>query len=133
MKRQFNKQVFIVDDDPFWTAVLTQILTDIGFTNIRCFSNGTDCINNLSLNPNLVFLDYQMDDMDGIKVLQKIKAYNTEILVVFCTDHNVLRVAVNAMKNGSHDYILKSTSNGQALADNIKTFIDNLVFSEKVF
>ena len=63
-------------DLELFTAMLTQILTDLGYTNIVTFSNGADCIKNLDQNPALIFLDYQMEHMDGLKVLPKIKNYN---------------------------------------------------------
>ena len=110
MKIQNIKRTFIVDDDPFWTAMLTQMLTDLGYENIVTFSNGKDCIDNLHLNPSLVFLDYQMEEMDGLEVLQQVKNYYPGIGVVFCTAHEDLSVAVNAMKFGSFDYLLKSNA-----------------------
>jgi DNA-binding NtrC family response regulator len=110
MQQANTKKTFIVDDDPFWVAMLTQILTEIGYTNIVTFENGTDCINNLHLNPSLVFLDYQMDDINGIDVLQKIKDYYPNIRVIFCTALEDIGVAVDAIKFGSFDYLLKSNA-----------------------
>ncbi len=105
-----TKKIFIVDDDPFWTAMLIQMLTELGYTNMVTFENGTDCINNLHLNPFLVFLDYKMDDVNGIQVLQKIKEYFPKIGVVFCTGHEDIKVAADAFKYGSFDYLLKSNA-----------------------
>ena len=133
MKQEISKKTFIVDDDPFWTAMLIQILTDLGYTNIVTFSNGADCIKNLDQNPVLIFLDYQMEHMDGLKVLPKIKNYNAEIVVIFCTDQKELSVAVNAMKNGSFDYLVKCNSAENDLATVIKNMLASLVFAEKVF
>ena len=75
MKPQNVKRTFIVDDDPFWRSMLSQMLTDLGYTNIDLLSNGAECINNLNLAPNLIFLDYQMEDMDGLEVLAEVMAY----------------------------------------------------------
>lgn len=110
MKPQNTKRTFIVDDDPFWTALLSQMLNEMGYTNILTFQNGEECLKNLHLNPSLVFVDYQMDDMDGIELLQKIKDYYPGIGVIFCTAHEDLSVAVNAMKFGSFEYLLKSNA-----------------------
>lgn len=106
-----SKKIVIVDDDPFWTAMLIQILTDLGFTNIATFDNGATYVNNLHLNPDLVFLDYQMEDMDGLQVLQKIKSYDSATGVVFCTSYEDLGVAVDAIRYGSFDYLLKGNAN----------------------
>jgi DNA-binding NtrC family response regulator len=114
------KRTFIVDDDPFWTAILKEMLTELGCTDIQTYSSGTDCMNNLDLNPNIIFLDYQMEGMDGIEVLQKIKEYHPGIGVVFCTALEELSVAVNAMEHGSFDYLLKSNANKKELSSIIK-------------
>ena len=110
MKDQSTKRTFIVDDDPFWTAMLTRMLADLGYTNIATFSNGAACISNLDMKPHLIFLDYQMDDMDGLEVLQKIRENAPGTGVVFCTAHEDLSVAMNAMNYGSIDYLLKENA-----------------------
>lgn len=133
MKQSFNKIIFLVDDDPIWTAILTQVLNDLGYTNIITFSNGMDCIDNLYQNPALIFLDYQMKDMDGIKVLQSVKAYNADTAVIFCTDNKELSIAVTAMKNGSFDYLVKSNVTNETMLSIIKKMTDQIVIAEKVF
>lgn len=133
MKIENIKKTFIVDDDPFWTAMLSQILNDLGYDHIHTFENGKDCLENLHLNPNLIFLDYQMEDMDGLEVLQKIKEYFPGIGVVFCTAHEDLNVAVNAMKHGSFDYLLKSNANKKEVALIIEQMHDRQLFSNKVY
>jgi DNA-binding NtrC family response regulator len=133
MKKQNIKRTFIVDDDPFWTAMLSQMLTDLGYENIVTFGNGKDCVDNLHLNPSLVFLDYQMEDMDGLEVLQKVKSYYPGIGVVFCTAHEDLSVAVNAMKYGSFDYLLKSNATKKEVASIIDNMGERQIFAEKVF
>lgn len=133
MKIQSIKRTFIVDDDPFWTAMLTEMLSSLGYKNIITFSNGKDCVDNLHLNPMLVFLDYQMENMDGLEVLQKVKEYYPGIGVVFCTAHEDLSVAVKAMKNGSFDYLLKSNATKKELASIIESMGRKQIFAEKIF
>ncbi len=104
---QKNSRIFIVDDDPFWTKILAKILFDLGFSNIATFSNGSDCVDSLHLKPSLIFLDYEMEDINGLEVLKKIQEY-PEIGTIFCTAHENLQVAMDAMNLGSYDYLLKS-------------------------
>lgn len=121
-----NKRIFLVDDDPFWTEILKQILTDLGYSNIHTFSNGTECINNLHLNPSLIFLDYQMDDMNGIEVLKKIKSYYPGIGVIFCTGYEDLSIAVDAMEHGSFDYLLKGNATIKEVSNLVEKVNNNL-------
>lgn len=124
-----NKRIFIVDDDPYWTAILSQILIDLGYANIKTFSNGKDCIDNLHLNPALVFLDYQMDDLNGIDVLKKVKSYFPGIGVVFCTAYEDLSIAVEAMEYGSFDYLLKGNASIKEVSKIISSLTLNKSFS----
>lgn len=133
MKKNNINRTFIVDDDPFWTTILSEILTELNYTKINTFSSGNDCIKHLHLNPNLVFLDYKMEDMDGLEVLKKIKSYYPGIGVVFCTAHEDLSVAVNAMKNGSFDYLLKLNANKKEVASIIEHMSEQQLFADKVF
>ncbi|MFM2325801.1 MAG: hypothetical protein RIR31_3 [Bacteroidota bacterium] len=123
MKIQKDSPIFIIDDDPFWTALLTQILASMGYVKISTYNNGTDGLSNLTLNPALIFLDYQMEDVNGLEVLQKIKEYNAKIRVIFCTAHQDLSVAINAMAFGSFDYLLKENATKKEVA----SIVSNLV------
>ncbi len=127
------KKTFIVDDDPFWTAMLSQILAELGYTDIVTFTNGNDCLSSLQLDPNLIFLDYQMEGMDGIDVLKKIKTYNPGVGVVFCTAHEDLSVAVDAMQEGSFDYLLKVNANKKEVASILIAMNEKQLFSDKIY
>ena len=115
MNQLINKKTFIVDDDVFWVAILNKLLNDIGFTNIETFSNGKDCIENLDLKPELIFLDYQMEALNGIEVLKEIKKYNPKIEVIFCTAIEDISIAADALQYGSFDYLLKSNATKKEL------------------
>lgn len=110
-----TKQIFIVDDDPFWTALLQQILTDQGYQNITCFTNGKDCLEHLDSHSCIIFLDYQMEEVNGIEVLKSIKAKNANNQVLFCTGYEDLSVAIEAIEYGSKDYLLKSNVSGESV------------------
>lgn len=128
-----TKKTFIVDDDPFWSAILSEILTDLGYTDITTFGSGEECLEHLHANPALVFLDYQMEDMNGLEVLQQIKEHHSGIGVVFCTAHEDLSVAVNAMKYGSFDYLLKSNANKKEVAAIAEQMAAQQVFANKIY
>ncbi|MEI8059272.1 MAG: response regulator [Ferruginibacter sp.] len=127
-----SKIVYIVDDNPIWVNTLTEVLYNLGCSNIIAFTNGTDCINNLYQNPALVFLDYHLIDMDGIEVLQTIKHYSSETAVVFFTDNNKMSVAVNAMKNGSFDYLIKSNISNKGLLPVVKNIAEQIFMSAAI-
>jgi FixJ family two-component response regulator len=115
MKTALQKKIFIVDDDPFWNIRMTQMLTNLGYTNIVSFESGEGCINNLHLNPVIIFLDYQMKAMDGLEVLRRAKDYFPGINIVFCTAKEDMGIAINAMKSGSFDFLIKHKTTEEQL------------------
>lgn len=127
MKNLQTFPAFIVDDDPFWTAILEQILIGIGITDIHTFEDGVDCLDQIHLNPALIFLDYQMSNSDGLDILQKIKASSPEVEVVFCTALESLEVAIAAMEFGSAEYLLKSTVTDEVVKELVSSFQSNKV------
>jgi len=108
-------KLFIVDDDAIWTKVLCQSLTNKGLTDIKTFTNGQDCLDHLKDEPTAIFLDYQMDEEDGLSILKKIKIIDETIRVFFCTSHEDLSVALSAIENGSLDFLLKTNLNESEL------------------
>jgi CheY-like chemotaxis protein len=127
MKLQNNLRIFIVDDDPFWAAILQQILSNLGYSNIYIFMSGEECLKHLHLNPVMVFLDYQMSSMDGLEVLHKIKDYFPGINVIFCTALEDISVAIEAINWGCSEYLLKSNANRKVLSNLLSQ--QNLVFN----
>ena len=48
-----------------------------------------------------------MDNLNGIDILKKIKRFNPNIIVLFISGQEVIQVAVNSLKYGAFDYIVK--------------------------
>ena len=105
--------IFLVDDD----AVFLKSL-EIDFLNhadlaLETFATGELCLKKLSHNPDVIILDYLLDGIDknamnGIEVLDKIKAYNPEIHVVMLSQQDKIEVAINCMHHKAFDYVVKS-------------------------
>jgi DNA-binding NtrC family response regulator len=107
MENQNQFKFFIVDDDIFCANLYEQHLTNMNYTDITYFDNGNDCLSNLDLNPDIIFLDHNMDDITGFEVLKKIKRYNPNIYVVMISAQENIKTAVDALKYGAFDYIIK--------------------------
>lgn len=115
MKSNSSFSVFLVDDDPFFLNVCEQYILNSHCSEITKFQSGPDFLNNLSQLPDLVLLDYQMDTMNGIETLKKIKRFNPDAMVVFISGQENIDIAVNALKYGAFDYLIKNQVNEEKI------------------
>ena len=109
------KNIFIVDDDEMQSSMLQDYLSKYSTFNVHVFNSGEDCLKNMELNPDVVFLDYNFDKagkgaMNGVDILKEIKAVKPATEVVMFSGQDRIEVAVNTMKYGAFDYIVKSES-----------------------
>ena len=109
--RDPGKTVVIIDDDRNILELTSLILSKNGFQPYVAAraSEGFELISRHS--PELVLLDYMMPEMDGLSALQRIKSRFPETYVVMFTGKGSEEVAVELMKNGASEYILKPFNN----------------------
>ncbi len=116
MKRIKDLNIFIVDDNQLARKAYQQYLTRLGCEKLRMFDNGQDCINNLVETPDLVLIDYCMEPLNGLDVLKKIRRFNPDVYLVMISGQTDLQVAINAMKYGAFDYIIKGDTENEQVA-----------------
>ncbi|MFK5857071.1 MAG: response regulator [Bacteroidota bacterium] len=111
-------KIFIVDDEVIYLNILEQYIRNTGYDNITKFENGTDCLNSITDLPDVVFLDYYMDTLSGLDILRKIRQLNPNIFVVMISGQKDVKLAVDTMKKGAFDYIIKE--------DNVETKVKDI-------
>lgn len=99
--------ILVVDDDPGQRRIIEFWLQEAGHTVVTA----TDGLNGLKLfqqhSPSLVITDMRMPGISGLDVMAKVKAADPEIPVVLITAFGTVADAVEAMRLGAADYILK--------------------------
>ncbi len=123
MDNKIQYKFFIVDDHIFSAKLHVQFLKNMGLDDITYYSNGTDCLKNLQLNPDIIFLDHDMEDITGLEVLKKVKTYNPNIYVVMVSGETNVKIAMDALKFGAFDYILKD----DLVADKMKKTLNKII------
>ncbi|NEW80124.1 MAG: response regulator [Gelidibacter sp.] len=113
MTAQTKIKLFLVDDDALFLKSLEIDFLENADFEIETFATGELCIANLSHNPDVVILDYQLDGiqkdaMNGLETLDKIKAFNPNIPVIMLSSQDKIEVAINCMHHKAADYVVKS-------------------------
>lgn len=115
---------FIVDDDHFCASLYEQYLKNKNYSDVSYFQNGEECLDHLHLNPNIIFLDHNMDDLNGFEVLKKIKRFNPNIYVVMVSGQENINTAVEALKYGAFDYLMKDGNVCDRMSETIEKIIN---------
>jgi DNA-binding NtrC family response regulator len=100
-------RVLLVDDEKDFLEVLIRRLKKRQ-VNVDGVSSGEEALQYLRARPiDVVVLDVKMPGMDGITALQEIKKLNPLIEVIMLTGHASLEVALEGMRSGAFDYLMK--------------------------
>ncbi len=103
---EIKPSVLIVDDEPGARESLEVILEDD--YQVLSVGSGPEALETLREKPvDLILLDVNMPEMDGLTALRKIKEQDEEIDVIMVSALNQARKAVDAIKLGAYDYITK--------------------------
>jgi len=125
-------RAFIVEDDPFFIRLIRFVFELQPDIELHIFQNGRDCIKNLHLNPDIVSLDYSLPDMDGAKILQTIKQHDPDIAVIILSGQEDISVAVNLLKEGADDYIVKNDDTKERLENSLRLIKANQSLKQEV-
>lgn len=99
--------VLLVDDETDYLEALMRRLRKRK-VNVTGVDNGSEALSLLKEIPvDVVVLDVRMPEMDGIQVLRQIKTFDPLVEVIMLTGHANLEVAVEGMRLGAFDYLLK--------------------------
>lgn len=102
-----SKLIFIVDDEPAITRLLSYYLKDKWSYKTETFETGEDALKKLFLKPDLILLDIMLPGLDGIQILKKIKQFDENLPVIILSAQGSVEVALEAIKQGAFDYFPK--------------------------
>jgi two-component system, NtrC family, response regulator AtoC len=102
-----SQAVLIVDDDPAIVKVLGSILAQDGIPSLSAESgdHALEIMNQRAVD--VIVSDLRMPGMDGLTLLERLSSRWSEVPVIILTAHGTVQSAVEAMKAGAADFLLK--------------------------
>jgi putative two-component system response regulator len=107
MSEEKKQTVLVVDDDPFILSNISELLERYGYSVTTC-ENALEALDRFRQNSvDAVVTDVRMPFVSGIELLEKMSAHSPDVPVILMTAFAEFDTAVEAIKKGAYDFILK--------------------------
>ncbi|MGC4058301.1 MAG: response regulator [Chitinophagaceae bacterium] len=125
MAKKPNQTVFLVDDEPIQNEMLKDYLAERFNFSFHLFDNGEEALSNMRLSPAIVILDYHLNAhnnaaKNGVQILREIKEQYPDTQVIMVSGQDKIQVAVDSMKYGDYDYIVKGETTFSKMENTLK-------------
>jgi signal transduction histidine kinase len=102
-----STKVLVVDDDKFVRVTLREIFQEIGFSVFEAVNGREGLKVFANEQPDIVFTDLRMPEMDGLTLIGRLRETNPETPVVAISGAGALGEAIEAIRQGAWDYVTK--------------------------
>lgn len=100
-------KVLVVEDDEISRTIVTTVTSEAGY-EVREACNGVEALSLFeSFQPDLVFSDISMPEMDGLQLLEKIRKKSHDVIVIMTTGHGTAEYTLKALQLHANDYLVK--------------------------
>jgi DNA-binding NtrC family response regulator len=127
-----NFKIFLVEDDPYYGQLLKYFLEMNPDNELELFTSAKDLLNNLYKKPDLICMDFGLPDMSGDKLLKEIRVRSKHIPVIVISGQEEISIAVELLKSGATDYIIKDDHTKDQLWKAILRTRENLALKQEV-
>ncbi|MGB6649251.1 MAG: response regulator [Bacteroidota bacterium] len=136
METQTPIHLLFVDDDTSYVAVAQHLLSKYQATKFHILwrQDGTSAIDLLEQGPSvdLLLLDYYLPEMNGLEVIKAIRSRGIEIPIILLTSSRDFRLAVEAMKQGVEDYLVKDEAIDSVLPRTIMNILERVRLKNRI-
>jgi signal transduction histidine kinase len=100
-------KVFVIDDDDVMLLSCRRILQRDGYA-VETFESGNEGLARIEqLRPHLLLVDLKMPEIDGLQVIERVRAIDPDLVIAVITGYATIATAVDAMKAGAYDFLPK--------------------------
>ncbi len=125
-------KIFVVEDDSTYTKFLQYVLSLNPDFEVTSFNNAKSFLDKLHEKPNIITLDYTLPDMEGEKVLRAIKDFDPNVPVIIISAQEKIGTAVELLKSGAYDYIIKDEETKDRLLNAINHARKNISLTKEI-
>jgi DNA-binding NtrC family response regulator len=131
MSKKEHPLIFIVEDNATFNKGLDYFLKKHGYQNVKMLASGEECLQHLFMKPDIIIQDYNLQGLNGISVMQRAHKRFPLIGFIFLSSIKQIEVAVEAIKAGAFDYIVKDETAFQRILPKIELIIEYQTIKRK--
>jgi len=129
-------RVLFVDDDASYMAVAQHLLSKYQGRKFEILwkQSGREALEVLEKSPeiDLILMDYHLPEDNGLEVTRKIRGKNIDIPIIFLSSNRDFRLAVEAMKYGVEDYLVKDEAVDSVLPRAIVNILERVNLKKRI-
>jgi DNA-binding NtrC family response regulator len=111
-----RQRILIVDDEPNMCRSLAILLGDDGRRRVDTARSGEEALQKLAEPCDVLLCDLSMPGMDGLSVLRRVREQKIDVQVILMTAYSTVPSAVEAMRLGAREYLIKPFANDEVSA-----------------
>ncbi|HET9502399.1 MAG TPA: sigma-54 dependent transcriptional regulator [Hymenobacter sp.] len=124
--------IFIVEDDPWYGQLLHYHLSLNPEDTVQLWTSGQECLDNMHLRPDVVTIDFSLPDISGDKLLARLRQRWPEIPVIVISAQSKIATAVQLLKAGAAEYLVKDDNTKDLLWNAIQKLRETSSLREQV-
>ena len=132
MSKQRIYKVFVVEDNDWFNKMIVHSLSQNPDISVKGFFTGDELMKSLHEIPDVITLDYKLPDTNGQLLLKKIKEFNQDIEVIIISEQNDIEVAVDLLRQGAYDYLVKSPDMHSRLFNNVSNLLKKSNLEDRI-
>jgi DNA-binding NtrC family response regulator len=113
--------IFVVEDNIAFGQVVEHYLIAHDYVNVKLFVSGEECLKCLHLKPDIIVQDYKLQGISGLNVLKRTKKILPNTEFIFLSGQDNIDLAVDTIKAGAFDFIVKNDVALQRLLQKIES------------
>jgi len=117
--------IFVVEDNSVYNQLIVNQLHAHKLVRTESYLSGEECLQNTQRKPDIIIQDYLLGGINGIDVLKATKKKYPDTEFIFLSGQDNIEVAVNSIKLGARDYIVKDQHALKKLVDKINKIMKN--------
>ncbi len=125
-------KIFVVEDDPWYRKIMLHFLSLNNEYEVSAYSTAAELLSSMYMKPDVVCMDFHLPDMSGDELLRKLLSKHTLLPVIIVSSQEDINVAVELLKMGARDYIVKDEHTREHLWKSILHLRETLSLRQEV-